>query len=260
MAFQIIRHAFSMIFGNLGQALRVSIGPYMILVLAYIFTFVLLGDSVDYLDNMPDAEMLTELSGATVIITVLLLLGLTLFTFGWIAVSWHRFILLEEYSGMLPAIADRPIWPYVGRSILYALLLVVIAFPLFFVFGLIASPFLAAGIPIGSFIVFLAAAATIAFVWFQIALALPSVAVGNPITMGQAWAASSALSGTIFGVAVLLVLINGAADLLIEQITQTAPIIGFVLDVVVQWLLLMLGVSILTTLYGHLIEKRPLIG
>ena len=36
------------------------------------------------------------------------------------------------------------------------------------------------------------------------------------------------------------------------------PIIGFALDIALQWTVLMLGVSILTTFYGHLIEGRDL--
>lgn len=260
MAFQIVRHAFSMIFANLGQALRVSIGPYLILIFGVVIVFMLIGDRFDYLDQAPSVEMLAESGGVIVILAGLAILLLVLFIFGWIAVSWHRFILLEEYSGVLPAVADRPIWPYIGRSILYGLLMVVIAVPLFTILGLIASPFFSAGFPVGGFIVFLITAAILAFIWFRIALALPSVAVGKPITIGEAWAASSGLSGTIFGVAFLLMLINGIADLVVGQIASLMPIVGFVLDVGIQWLLLMLGTSILTTLYGHLIEKRPLIG
>ena len=46
MAFQIIRHAFRMIFGNLGQALRCSIGPYVILILGVRLAFAIFGGPI----------------------------------------------------------------------------------------------------------------------------------------------------------------------------------------------------------------------
>lgn len=36
--------------------------------------------------------------------------------------------------------------------------------------------------------------------------------------------------------------------------------VGFVVQVVTGWVSLMLGISVLTTLYGHVVERRPLNG
>ncbi|MEO1640779.1 MAG: hypothetical protein AAFU41_16175 [Pseudomonadota bacterium] len=260
MAFRIIRHAFSMIFGNFGQALRVSIGPYILLIMLIVAVIMVVGPSMTEAFPEPDAFMAPPEFSLTLFLALAIALVAFLFVFAWVAVSWHRFILLEEYSGILPAIGDRPIWPYVGRSMLYALVIFLVAIPLFLIVGLIATPFTMSGTGIGAaLIVFVIAAAILGYVWFRIALALPAVAVGQPITMGQAWAASSAMKGTIFGVSLLLMGINGLAGVLTEIVSGLAPVIGVVLEIFVQWLTLMLGVSILTTLYGHLIEKRTLI-
>lgn len=252
MAFQIIRHAFGMIFGNLGQAMRVSIGPYVLLIVGVVFGFMLIG--------FPDSMAAVPQSfNPIAILVVPLMVALAFFVFGWVAVSWHRFILLEEYVGVLPVVSDRPIWPYVWRSFLYGLLLVAVAIPILFIFSIAASPFLSASPSLIVSGILSVGGAIIAFVWFRIAIALPAIAVGRPITLGQAWSASSGIVGTIFGVALILMLINGAAELVIGLITLTVPIIGFVVNLAVQWLLLMLGISILTTFYGHVIEKRPLV-
>jgi len=263
MAFQIIRHAFRMIFGNLGQALRVSVGPYIVLVVGYLVAFMVAGQSGALGALTSGAPTMSENVSGLFVLLVLALIPFTLFVLAWIAVSWHRFILLEEYSGILPAVNDRPIWPYAGRSILYGLLILLIAIPLFFVVGLVATPFLssspqAAFSPI-AILVFVAVAAVLSFVWFRIGIALPSIAVGQPISIGQAWQASAPMSGTIFGVSLLLMAINALGEVVITPFSTTAPLIGMLLSIAVQWTVLMLGVSILTTLYGHLIEKRPLI-
>ncbi|WP_159086883.1 hypothetical protein [Loktanella sp. Alg231-35] len=263
MAFQIIRHAFRMIFGNLGQALRASVGPYIVLIVGYLAVYAMVGQTGAFMQLASGAGSIPEDAGGVFVLALLVLVPFTLFVLAWIAVSWHRFILLEEYSGILPAVSGRPIWPYVGRSILYGLLIVLLAIPLVFVVGFIASPFLSSGsqalLSLPALMVFIAVTAVLSFVWFRIGLALPSVAVGEPITMGAAWAASRDMSGTIFGVALLLMAINGIATLLVNQISGIAPVVGVVVDLALQWTILMLGVSILTTLYGHLIEKRPLI-
>ena len=264
MAFQIIRHALRMIFGNLGQALRCSIGPYVILILGYILAFTIFGGSMRMMGpgQMGTPEMMGD-GGAGLVLLVFLLIPFTLFVISWVAVSWHRFILLEEYSGILPAVSDRPIWPYAGRSLLYGLLVGLAAIPVFIVASLIAAPMAGPGMGGGvsplALIIFVLVTAILTYLWFRIAIALPAVAVGKPITMGQAWEASKGMSGTIFGVAFLLMAINGIATILTTQIAMILGPLAFLIDLAVQWTILMLGVSILTTFYGHLIEKRPLI-
>ena len=37
------------------------------------------------------------------------------------------------------------------------------------------------------------------------------------------------------------------------------PVVSIIWDIAVTWLVTMVGVSILTTLYGHYIQKRPLV-
>ena len=257
MAFQIIRHAFRMVFGNLTDALKVSVGPYLILMMIFIATIAFLGETGGMM--MPSAPMGGgEPMRPAASLAILFLVFVILFIVSWVAVAWHRFILLEEYPGLLPQLAGRPVWPYVGRSIVYALVLILAGLPLFFLVGLLAMPMMMAGEGFAGMLVFVGISGFLTFLWLRIAIALPSVAVGKPITMGDAWRASKPASGTMFGVALLLMAINGLATLVTAQISQILPLVGFVLDVAVQWTVLMLGVSILTTFYGHLIEGRQL--
>lgn len=255
MAFQIIRHAFRMIFGNFGQALRVSVGPYLLLLAALLGIGLLAG--VQNFAFSTDGELLQGPDGFSplVFLGVIFIILFGLFVFGWVAVSWHRFILLEEYTGALPAVTDRPIWPYVGRSFLYGFLLVLVAMPMFLILSLIAAPLGGFALIIATLIVAIA----LTYGWFRIAIALPSIAVGKPITLGQAWTASAGISSTILGVAFLLMAFNSVAGIGVTMVTNISVILGVICEIALQWTTLMLGVSILTTFYGHLIEKRPLV-
>ena len=141
MALHIIRHALRMIFGNFGQALRVSIGPFLILlVCAYPITTIQIGEI--FLTFVPD-PFATDIGGRAspvnpvVFLYLVFLIFVALFVFGWVAVAWHRFILLEEYHGLLPAAAGRPIWPYVWRSLGYGLLVLLAGIPLLFLVGIV---------------------------------------------------------------------------------------------------------------------------
>lgn len=254
MAFQIIRHAFRMVFGNLGDALKVSIGPYVILILVALFaTLIAAGIGSSHYSS----RVMTSTNGLSMgVVIATLLFGLGgLFVFSWVAVSWHRFILLEEYPGTLPQLSGRPIWPYVWRLMGYSLILVAVALPVSFLLGNRGLSLITSGGIVGNLVTILIAAG-FGYLWFRMALALPSVAVGAPITLGQAWAASKGMSGTIFRVALLLVGLYGIASLVSLPIMALSPFLGGLLNIVLQWTVVMVGISILTTLYGHLIEGR----
>ena len=257
MAFQIIRHAFRMVFGNFREALKVSVGPYVILALIFVLVIGMIGDTGGMFDaSMPMAGAEPMRPGAA--LALFALVPVLLFVVSWVAVAWHRFILLEEYPGLLPSLADRPIWPYAGRSLLYGIVVLLAALPLIFLVMGLAMPLMMAGSGLASILIFVAITGFMTYLWLRIAIALPSVAVGQPITMADAWRASKGMSGTIFGVAFLLMGINGLASVLTAQFSAVLPLVGFLLDVALQWTVLMLGVSVLTTFYGHLIEGRDL--
>ena len=207
MAFQIIRHAFRIVFGNLGDALKVSVGPYLILTVIAALGVTMIAETGGFLSPNSPVGVDQDMNPSA----IFLILGLAvaaLFVVSWVAVSWHRFILLEEYPGWLPQLSGRPVWPYVGRSLLYGFVIVLAALPLLFLVGLLASPLLMAGQGLMSILTFIAITGFMTYVWLRIAIALPAVAVGQPISMGDAWRASRGMSGTIFGVAMPPLTVN----------------------------------------------------
>lgn len=255
MAWHLIRHSFAMIFANLGQALKVSIIPYGILMIAAMVIFSISGLPMAGYD--PSAVSSDSVSALTVLLLIALLV-FAIFVFGWVAVSWHRFILKEEYTALIPAVAGRPIWPYVGRSMWLGFVVFLVAIPVMFVVGLIAAPF-ASGSLVIPLIAMLCGLTIVAYFWMRWAIALPATAIGEGMSLKEAWSATADVSGTIFGVSLMLMAINIVPAFLLAGVYTAAPILGFVVDVVLQWITIMVGLSILTTLYGHLIEGRPLV-
>ena len=253
-----------MIFNNFGQALRVSVGPYLLLVLATVLifgsasSFEQLGDLAS--GNLPPEQLVT--AGGSIVIGTLVLLILFVFVAAWVAVSWHRFILLEEYSGIIPAISGRPIWPYIGRSFVYGLFIGLVALILGFAVGIVTAILFAVSPSLGSIGAIglgLLLGVVLSLLWFRIGVALPAIAVGKPITMREALDATAKIKGTILSIVVTIVVVSMIAGVAVQGIYGINAILGIAVDIFVQWLTLMVGVSILTTLYGHVIEGRPLI-
>jgi hypothetical protein len=110
MAIRLFLHALRMIFGNLGQALKISLVPFAIAAAVFaVFIF-----------TIKDTSFLE--TGGAMFLGFVLVFGGMLFVGAWVAVSWHRFVLLEEYVGIVPAISGRPIWPYIVKGFLLGLL------------------------------------------------------------------------------------------------------------------------------------------
>ncbi len=256
VAFNLIRHAFRMIFTNFGQALRVSVGPYAILLVVAYGLVSLFADPAVVL-NMRNT---VQTSQGSILAVILAILIMTLFVSSWVAVSWHRFILLEEYSGILPSLKGRPIWSYVGKGLLLGLIVLFAALIVFFVLGLVATPFMGSGGNPGPVLIALSLISTslISFISLRLGVALPGTAVDNPLSFGEAWNATGDFSGPIFGVAIMLTAINILPGILLVWVYAAAPMIGFSLDLALYWLTIMLGITVLTTLYGHIVERRKL--
>jgi len=252
MAWNIVQHAFKMVFGNMGQALKVSLVPFGLLAAFSVLVVMVTGVPLDGSFNPENG-----ISGLSALL-ILSLVVFLVFVMGWVAVSWHRFILLEEYTALVPATKDRPIWSYVWRSFILGLLIMLIAMPILMIVGFVLAPTMGAGFGIFSMILGLLLGALLSYLWFRWAIILPSIAVGEPMTLRQAWAETAATSGVIFKVAIIVSVLKIAASTVVSLFYVGLPIVALVADVAVNWTTLMVGVSILTTLYGHVVEGRSL--
>jgi len=249
----IVRHGVDMLLRNLGPALRVSVGPFLLATLVVIVLGAL-GFGALALD--PSAASLEGGAGLALggLLSSLVLLVVILFAVSWIAVAWHRYILKEEAPGLLPPLRADLVWPYLGRSILIALILIVVAIPLGLVFGLVVG---ASGSVAAASLVGLLMALVLGWVGTRLSLVLPARAVERSMTFGESWAITAPASGAIFLVVLILALISIVLSSLLTLILGDNIFSGL-LSLALQWFTTMLGLSVLTTLYGHLVEHRPL--
>ena len=73
-----------------------------------------------------------------------------IFTFGFVAASWHRFVLLEETPKIFGSPAMGRALPYIGNTILLSLWLLIFIFPFLIVIGFILAAFTGESYSIGS--------------------------------------------------------------------------------------------------------------
>ena len=124
----------------------------------------------------------------------------------------------------------------------------VVVVPAATVFALLGSLVLAtaASVGIGS------------YAFFRLSPVLPAIAVGQDMSFGDALAATRDSGATLFGLAGLMIL--GSLLLQMPTILSGDPgsVISLVYGIVVGWFATMIGVSLLTTVYGHYVEGRAI--
>jgi hypothetical protein len=245
-------HSVRLVLGDWRNAVRITGALYLI----YAIPALILG----LLTPQPPADATPTEIAATVgaaaplgLITVLLLAVV----YVWLAVTWHRYILLnEEPTGQLPPFRRSEILAYAGNAILLALIMIALSI----VVGLVLSPLLLLGV-VGAIIMPIVFISLGLIVNYRLGLVLPSRAVGQRLTLGEAWAATKGQSGTILVLAIVsaiaAVVINIPA-LILAFIPGIGGILSSIWQIGTGWVTLLVGVSVLTTLYGVFVEKRSI--
>lgn len=252
----ILIHAIGMVLSNLGAALRIS----AVLMAIQFVLAVVLGVQFIYLGEDRSAMMMAgtyPYAGAALVMIIQAVSAL------WIAVAWHRFILREEQPGaVMPTFNGAAMLSYLWGGIIFVLILLVVAIPFGILAGLIAAPMVAAGaatgVMIGGLLLFVIVWIPVAYVSYRISPILPSAALQARIPLKEAWYATGT-SGVAFVVlavvSVLAVWVIGLPGALLGNFSS---FLAFVWAFAVQWAVLLVGASVLTTIYGHYVENRPL--
>lgn len=245
-AVQILLHSIRQVLGNFGAALRLSALPYVVqigvsLMLARSFLGSATGDADSSAYDRPGAGFFVALF--VMIVTSLI-----------IAVNWHRFILLNERPGLIPALHGRAMWAYALRILLISLVVGLIAVPLVIIpVALAATTDSIVLIKIIS--LFAAVAGSIVVLRFSVSL--PAMALGEKMPFSAGWNSMTGHGGTAVGLAVILLLAQFAMDTAVSVFAFSLPLL-VAANLIAGWVSLMVGLSVLTTLYGHYVEGRSL--
>lgn len=194
-----------------------------------------------------------------------------------VAIAWHRFILCGERGDIGQEFGrkgrERGV-PYFGRLFLITLLALVPAAAIYFLVGDVFLP--AFDIPIGyirwgqftplfGFWLTLFCAALM-FLWVanRLSLSLPAVALDTRISLRASWRQTSPHSIDILVFCLLYLCVGGVLIFVTELLSPLAgnsTVARVAIASITSfgtWVTTMLGISFLTTIYGHAVEGRPL--
>ena len=249
-------HAIGMVFGNLGAALRIS-GLLMALQFALVIGLDL---QVLFLPVEPEPVLPGEMPAASVPPAALLFWLVQLLSGIWIAVAWQRFILREEVpAGVVPPFRGRAMLRYLGIGLLLVLLLALAAIPLVVLVTFIVGPMALAAQELGANLAFgLMVFVPITYLGLRLSPILTASALEEKLPLREAWYRTGASGGAIFILTLLATtgafLLNLPAAVLVQGLSGPA----FVYSFLSAWLVLLISTSLITTIYGHFIEDRPL--
>jgi len=245
---QIFRHSFNLVMANLDQALRLSLVLYLVQSAYTIYSFLNPPEMTEF-----EGTQIPVMAPDTILPTIVLGL-LAVIASLWIAVAWHRFALTGETAiGWVPRFHGSEIISYLGRSILIGILVVlgvvVVSIPV----GIISI-----GLPWLAGVMSLILIGLAAYLFFRLGIMLPAAALGETLKLGDAWEATKGQSGPILMLALIVV----GASIVIQLPSwfndDPTSIISLIYSLVVNWFATIIGISVLTTLYGHFVEGRSI--
>ncbi|MUZ71986.1 hypothetical protein GOZ90_04745 [Agrobacterium vitis] len=178
-----------------------------------------------------------------------------LIAFLWIAVSWHRFILLEEYPQTIPVFYGDHIASYFASSLLIAIVTCAPLVPLFLLAGILQ------GANAGLWLVLtisLVAVLGLSIMAMRLMTLLPGAALGNPLAIQDMWVTTRGQNSTFLGLVFMLFLIALPFRFVSLALHNGLTLIEALWDIASGYVLLIIGLAVLTVLYGHYIEKRPI--
>lgn len=263
LSWTIFKRALRMVLDDLPGAVRVSALPYGLLAAVTVY-FSDIVNSATLSIGMDEAGMPAWPDGFVAAVLILNLVQMVVVL--WIAVAWHRHVLAgETAAGIAPPLHGGRMLGYLGRSLLLGLL--VLACVLAVMLALSFSPAIA--VPVAFILA--------AVVFYRMGVILPAGAIDAPISMTEAWRATAGQTGTVLGLAVLTFALSlllqlpawldaamsvppgppGSPEAREAALAAAGSPVSVIYGLVVGWILLMLGISILSALYERFVARRP---
>lgn len=244
--------AINSILANFTTAIKASLVPFLIgLVISTAIGFALgLGDFINFDPAIQSAEFLED-GFLGIFLFIVLMAVVWVVVMSWIAMSWHRAILLGHSVSIVPSFNGLPFKAYVGRLILLGIVMILIGMAVMLVFGAIAAA--VGGIGTIGFLIMWAIGLVVmvylSAVWLRMASTLPGLAIEKDVVFGDGWAMTESIKRRILGAALALIALSILVSL-IQIPLAYIPILSGLFGLAWSWFQTMLGVSILTEIYS----------
>lgn len=257
LGLRLFMHAVRMSANNWRAALQIFALPFGATLLIAMGLSTLMGLGPFFLFTGETAEF-SSLGPATGFLFFLCFLGI------WMVMSigvvhWHRFILLGE---MPRSLMFRLSWVQALKYMIGALVIfLMLILPLILV-GMMVSMISAGFMKQGDVWVAqgLNLVMNLAFLTALLALSpiLPAAAIDRKFKLGEALAAMSGSLKALIVSAICLTGVEFLADTLINLFLSVSWQLATLSSVVLSAITGLIGISLITTLYGHYVEDRPL--
>ncbi len=196
-----------------------------------------------------------------------------------IAIAWHRFILLDETPENFYVLhREWPIGKYFWTSFKIILLIMLMAIPAILILSFIAGSFMGSslgpsvrggmGMPeitLTSLLLSLLLTTLLSWVFLRVGAVLPAIAVGKNLSLREAFRLTGAISGSLFVAAFFVAVVSllpNTLELLLKLSVGPGSFLSMlvapVLAAVFHWISFFVSIGILTVVYGHLVEDRPI--
>jgi hypothetical protein len=259
-----ISHMLSSTTNNLGFAFRAQ-WPWMA-VIAVLFALFGATSGVPLNATPEESEAFVRANPGQVVWFVFALFAfviVAMVAFSSIAVAWHRYVLLDEVpQGLARLRVDGTVWRYFGNVFLIGLITILAVIPL----SLIVAGLFSVNAALGVVGALAYVAVVVIPIIYRLSIKLPGIALGRQdFTLSDAWTASAGNWWQIVGVGVGVTLLSWIVGLLMALVSKLLTLtlgdtVGFWIDIVLQtgvnWVVTIMGITLLTSLYGYFVEKR----
>lgn len=249
---KIFSHSLNMVLRNIGWAFRIALVPVLLAVVVFAG---LLWQDFSYLAEINGAgeQPLSSAPsgfGLKVFLAIIVFFVLEL----WVFVAWHRFVLLEEYpAGWIPPFHFDRILAYFGRGLMVGLILGVSWMLVLILLVAFAQVSQVIAVLLG-----IAAVVTLGLFAFRLLPMFAAAAIGTPLTLNESIAATKGSAGAAILLFVVLAIVQIGLQLVTAASMAIFAPLGIVFSFGTIFVMTMVNVSILTTVYGHYVEKRPI--
>lgn len=265
IGWKLLLEAWRQLWGNIGDAARISLPP-LFLLLGVTVSLSASGLLLDFLEKPINGRKLWVVTAAAWVCWVFVLI--------WIAVAWHRRLLLgERPTGIFPKLSLERSGSYFLGTFVVGICSIFLSLPLL-VFSYVTRAILlqsdsAVIVTLGAIAIVLIGL-QVHVIFLRVATVLPGEAIDKGTSFLEGWHRTKENQGELlllsFGYALILTPVAfgyleylalvdrmGLGDL------ETVPLLMFgSVTFLFYWLFLMFGLSLLTVLYRRYIQDRPL--